>query len=233
MGGKSLPSVLPQWGAAKSCAESLCNLSNWTLRACGMVHCVSYFLYIWKWCHMVNRSRCSFPGAHFLMTPPGGSLSLHGTWGQCLNAWSLYHVALTCRLNASPSSLMGKTARSSQTRGKVSQVGITERWWSGGLQLSICLGNLEEHLGLLGLPWWLRGKESTCQCRRCEFDPWVGKMPWKRKWQPTPIVLPEKFHGQRSPVGFSPWSCKGVGYDLVANNNNINCDFKWSFFGAD
>ena len=166
------------------------------------------------------------------MTPPGGSLSLHGVWVQCLKAWSLYHMALTCRLNASPSSLMGKTARSSQTGGKVSQVGITGRW-SGGLQLSVCLGNWEEQLGLLGLPLWLRSKESTCQCRRCGFDPWVGKIPWKRKWQPTPVFLPEKFYGQRSPVGVSPWSCKRVGYDLVTNNNNISCDFKWSSLGAD
>ena len=38
----------------------------------------------------------------------------------------------------------------------------------------------------LGLPWWLNGKESTCRYRRCGFDPWVGKMPWRRAWQPTP-----------------------------------------------
>ena len=47
----------------------------------------------------------------------------------------------------------------------------------------------------------------SCQCRRhkrCVFDPWVGKIPWKRKWQPTPIFLPEKSHGQRSLVGYSP-----------------------------
>ena len=35
------------------------------------------------------------------------------------------------------------------------------------------------------LPWWLRGKESSCQCRRCRFHPWVRKIPWRRKWQPT------------------------------------------------
>ena len=42
-------------------------------------------------------------------------------------------------------------------------------------------------------------EESTCQCReheRCRFDPWVKKIPWSRKWQPIPIFLPEKFHGQ-------------------------------------
>ena len=40
------------------------------------------------------------------------------------------------------------------------------------------------------------------------FDPWVRKIPWKRKWQPTPILLPGKFHGLRSLVGYSPWGCK-------------------------
>ena len=51
---------------------------------------------------------------------------------------------------------------------------------------------------------WLNGKESTCQCRRHrrhEFDPWVGKIPWRRKWQPTPVFLLGEFHGQRSLAG--------------------------------
>ena len=39
------------------------------------------------------------------------------------------------------------------------------------------------------------------------FDPWEGKIPWKRKWQPTPVFLPGKFHGQRRLVGCSPWGC--------------------------
>ena len=47
--------------------------------------------------------------------------------------------------------------------------------------------------------------ESICQCRRCRVSPWVGKVPWRRKWQPTPVFLPGKFHGQRSLVGYSPW----------------------------
>ena len=56
----------------------------------------------------------------------------------------------------------------------------------------------------------LSGKESFCQCkrhRRCGFDPWVGKIPWRRKWQPTPIFLPGKSHGQRSLEGYSPQGC--------------------------
>ena len=53
-------------------------------------------------------------------------------------------------------------------------------------------------------PWWSSGKESAYQSRRCRrpgFDPWVGKILWSRKWQPTPVFLPGKFHGQRSLVG--------------------------------
>ena len=56
-----------------------------------------------------------------------------------------------------------------------------------------------------GLPRWYRGKESACRCR---FDPWVWKIPWHRKWQPTSIFLPGKFHGQRSLANYSPWGCK-------------------------
>ena len=44
--------------------------------------------------------------------------------------------------------------------------------------------------------------------RRCKFSPWVRKIPWRRKWQPTPVFLPGKFHGQRSLAGYSPWSRK-------------------------
>ena len=40
-------------------------------------------------------------------------------------------------------------------------------------------------------------KESACHCRRCEFDPWVGKIPWERKWQPPPVFLPGESHGTR------------------------------------
>ena len=55
-----------------------------------------------------------------------------------------------------------------------------------------------------GLPWWLR-PERILECRRPGFDPWVGKIPWRREWLPTPVFLPEEFPGQRSLVGYSPW----------------------------
>ena len=40
------------------------------------------------------------------------------------------------------------------------------------------------------------------------FDPWIGKIPWRRKWHPTPVLLPGKSHGQRSLMDYSPWGCK-------------------------
>ena len=42
--------------------------------------------------------------------------------------------------------------------------------------------------------------------RRHRFDPWVGRSPWRRKWQPTPVFLPGKFCGQRSLGGYRPWN---------------------------
>ena len=50
--------------------------------------------------------------------------------------------------------------------------------------------------------------KKSYQMRRCGFDPWLGKIPWRRKLQPIPVVLPGEFHGQRSLAGYSPWGCK-------------------------
>ena len=58
-----------------------------------------------------------------------------------------------------------------------------------------------------GFPCSSIGKESACRCRRHRrhgFDPWVRKIPWRRKWEPTPVFLPGKSHGQRSLVGYRP-----------------------------
>ena len=70
------------------------------------------------------------------------------------------------------------------------------------------------------------GKESPCQCRRCKrhsVDPSVRKIPWRRKWQPSPVFLPGKFHGQRSLVGYCPWGCKES--DLAERTHNVQfCD---------
>ena len=48
-------------------------------------------------------------------------------------------------------------------------------------------------------------KNTPANAKRCRFDPWVGKTPWRRKWQPSPVFLPGKSHGQRSLAGYHPW----------------------------
>ena len=52
------------------------------------------------------------------------------------------------------------------------------------------------------------GKRICLQFRRHGLNPWVGELPWKREWQPTPVSLPGESHGQRSLVGYSPWGHK-------------------------
>ena len=63
-------------------------------------------------------------------------------------------------------------------------------------------------------------KVSACQCKRLKrhgFNPWVGKIPWGRKWQPTLVLSPGKFHGWRILVGYSPWGYK------ESDNNTQAC----------
>ena len=75
----------------------------------------------------------------------------------------------------------------------------------------------KSNLGILSvveLPWWL-GKRSACQCRRPWFDVWIGQIPWRRKWELTPLFLFGKSHRQRSVVGYNLWGHKRVGQNLV------------------
>ena len=58
-----------------------------------------------------------------------------------------------------------------------------------------------------GFPGGSEGKGSACG--RPRFNPRVGKIPWRRQWHPTPVLLPGKSHGWRSLVGYSPWGGKG------------------------
>ena len=61
------------------------------------------------------------------------------------------------------------------------------------------------HSSIPGLSWWLRWSPAK---RGPGFDPWVGKIPWRREQLPIPVFLPRESHGQRSLVGYSPWGCK-------------------------
>ena len=79
-------------------------------------------------------------------------------------------------------------------------------FWSEGNTL-----NLDKVGGSTGVYIKFTGSDGKSICLQCgtpRFDPWVGKIPWIRKWQPTPMLLPGKSHGWRSPVGYSLWGHK-------------------------
>ena len=59
-----------------------------------------------------------------------------------------------------------------------------------------------------GFPGGSVVKNMACQRRRYRFNPWMGMIPWRRKWQHTPVFLPGRFHGQKNLVCYSPWDHK-------------------------
>ena len=68
--------------------------------------------------------------------------------------------------------------------------------------------SLKSHLSRW-FPWCLRWLRICLQCGRLGFNSWVGKIPWRREQQPTPVFLPGELHGQRSLVDYSPWERVG------------------------
>ena len=74
----------------------------------------------------------------------------------------------------------------------------------------------------MGFPEGSVIKSPPAKCRRCGFDPWVGKIHWRRKWQPTSVFLPGKSKGQRNLMGYSPWGHKRVRYDLATKQQQEN-----------
>ena len=67
---------------------------------------------------------------------------------------------------------------------------------------------------------WIR---ICLQCRRPRFNPWVGKIPCRWKWLPTPVFLPGESHGQRNLEGYSLWRCKELDTTERLNNNPLQC----------
>ena len=77
------------------------------------------------------------------------------------------------------------------------------RVWHTTIALSLLRFDIAT-LPKVGFPGVSECKESACPCRRPRFHSWVRTISWRRKWQPTPVFLPEEFHGQRSLAGYSP-----------------------------
>ena len=75
-------------------------------------------------------------------------------------------------------------------------------------------------MGKQGLPRWLSCKESACQCRRHRFDPWIGKISWRRKWQPTPVFLPITVPWTEEPGDLQSIGSQRVRNDLATQHKN-------------
>ena len=78
---------------------------------------------------------------------------------------------------------------------------------------------IQSSKGLWGFPRSFSDEESACQCRSCRFDPRVRKIPWRRKWQPTPVVLLGESHGQRSWWAIAHGVTKELGTTEWLKNN--------------
>ena len=82
----------------------------------------------------------------------------------------------------------------------------------------------------VGAPFVTKGASLVA---RPGFNPWVGKIPWRREQLPTPVCVPGEFHGQRSLVGYSPWSCKELDtterlwLSLCDQDQGSLCDQVW------
>ena len=90
--------------------------------------------------------------------------------------------------------------------------GIFTVWVNKEAHLSLEVHLYLNNISFWGFPGGASGKESACWSTRRRFNPWVRKIPWKRKWQPTPVFLPGQFHGQRSLAGYSQWESQRAGY---------------------
>ena len=113
--------------------------------------------------------------------------------------WMLKQIKLPARLGSGEASSWLQTASCLFAVSSQGREGSKRREPSGSIRLGYhCVVSLNLNF-LLELSWWLGGKEFTYQCRRHRrrrFNPWVGKIPWRRKWQPTLVFLPRE----------SPWT---------------------------
>ena len=118
---------------------------------------------------------------------------------QCMKVKSENEVAQSCPTLSNP---MDCSLPGSSVHG-IFQARVLE--W-GAIAFSIPNPRFH-HLSPIHFPGGTRRNEPTCQqrrCKRCRFDPWIRKIPWRRAWQPTPVFLPGESHGQTSLAVYTP-----------------------------
>ena len=125
-------------------------------------------------------------------------------WGHCNLNKSLLQLQLWCQISQ-----------------------ISKLMWQFILFKSLWKMEKKKKLMKQFCPGGADGKASCLQCGRPGFNPWVGKILWRRKWQPTPVLLPGKSHGRRSLVGYRPWGCKESD-----TTERLHFHFTWESYGG-
>ena len=150
---------------------------------------------------------------------------LYNVWGQVrkndatskLSDTWFWSPVLPCKLEAamlcSPS-YMGKPCVDGNLRDSPNW---NLSWW-----LLLCTWFMSIDTFTQGFPGGSVVSRLWLQCRRHRFNPWIKKIPWRRKWKPTPVFLPGKSHGQKSLVGYSPWGCKRIIHDLATKQTDLH-----------
>ena len=105
--------------------------------------------------------------------------------------------------------------------------------WYNSLGSKVLLSKMRSSAYIFNI-LWLGGEESPCQCRRQKrrgFDPWFDKIPCGRKWQPTPLFLLGKFHGQGSLVCYNPWVAKSQTWRSTYTHTHTHKNLSWKSLG--
>ena len=116
---------------------------------------------------------------------------------------------------------------------------ITGEGREGSSSTSLQLTQMHFLLWLSNIPSWLfkwhSGKATAYQWRRCRthgFGPWVRKISWRRKWQPTPVFLLGKSHGEGNLAGYNPWGSKRVRHDLATKQQQYSIVYMYCIFST-
>ena len=143
-----------------------------------------------------NHQRC-------LGNPVMPYVLIPSTWISELAAWSAWHTRWIYVLPLDSFFLVSVIADGYAIQNPL-QCSCLENPRDGGAWWAAVYGVAQSRTRLKRLS----SSSSSMQYRRPGFDPWVRKIPWRKKWQPTPAFLPGESHGQRSLVGYSPWGHK-------------------------
>ena len=173
-------------------------------------------MHVDPWVWKISWRKAQRPTAIFLHGEFSGQRSLAGTVHRLEKSWTWlkWLTTLACTWDRRGG---GRTETLDNKEG-AELLGCNKGWarirWNQGrfentpvFDLWLIIPSLE------GFPGGTSGKEPAGQFRRCRFDPWLRNIPWRRKWQPTSVFLPEESHGQRNLMGYKSMRLQRVSHD--------------------